>query len=143
MATSKKGTPRGGAPRRRKATSSDTTKGKKAGGRKGKAAAGNAPARAGAGEAAAQSTRKVGRERGSSAISRKLAEDFFKRIREIKNDNPETTRVIDKQERAIHRSLWSIREAIDLMAPQERELVRILVINGIYKASDEILLEDQ
>lgn len=82
------------------------------------------------------------RESSAAAISRKMAEDFFKRIREIKAANPEPTQIIDSSERNIQKCLWNIRNAIDDMKREEAELVRILVSQGIYKATDEILLTD-
>jgi len=79
---------------------------------------------------------------GSSAISVRMAEAFFRRIREIKSQNPEAAREIDRMEAQIRDRLRDIRKAIDTMTSEEQELVKILVINGLYKSAEEILLDE-
>ena len=91
---------------------------------------------------------------GKKAASRKLdparkeditvmALSLFDRVRQIKKDNPKPTRKIDTMEREIRARLEGIREAIaNIPDQQDRDLVTILVINGLHRTADEVLIDD-
>ncbi|MCB9895303.1 MAG: hypothetical protein H6839_12700 [Planctomycetes bacterium] len=67
---------------------------------------------------------------------------LFDRVRIIKHHHPELSRKIDGHEATIRDRLMNIKDAIDEFPPMERELITVLVINGIHKMCDEILIEE-
>jgi len=67
---------------------------------------------------------------------------LFDRVRIIKHHHPELSRRIDGLETEIRDRLMSIKDTIDDFPPQERELITVLVINGIHRMCDEILIDD-
>jgi hypothetical protein len=67
---------------------------------------------------------------------------LFDRVRIIKHQHPELSRRIDGLETEIRDRLMSIKDTIDEFPPVERELITVLVINGIHRMSDEILIDD-
>jgi predicted transcriptional regulator len=66
----------------------------------------------------------------------------FDRVRQIKRAHPELSRRVDTLEAEIRDRLMSIKDAIDDFPRMERELITVLVINGIHKMCDEILIDD-
>ncbi len=67
---------------------------------------------------------------------------IFDRVRQIKRAHPELSRQIDVTESEIRDRLMSIKDTIDEFPTMERELITVLVINGIHKMCDEILIDD-
>jgi predicted transcriptional regulator len=67
---------------------------------------------------------------------------IFDRVRQIKRAHPELSRRVDTLEAEIRDRLMSIKDAIDDFPRMERELITVLVINGIHKMCDEILIDD-
>jgi hypothetical protein len=67
---------------------------------------------------------------------------LFDRVRIIKHHHPDLSRRIDALETEIRDRLMSIKDTIDEFPPVERELITVLVINGIHKMCDEILIDD-
>jgi hypothetical protein len=70
-----------------------------------------------------------------------LAVSLFDKVRTIKNSNPAVARAIDRLEREIRERLESIRGQIAKLNKHDRELVTVLVINGLHRTADEILIE--
>ncbi len=67
---------------------------------------------------------------------------IFDRVRQIKRSHPELSRRVDTLEAEIRDRLMSIKDSIDDFPRMERELITVLVINGIHKMCDEILIDD-
>ncbi len=67
---------------------------------------------------------------------------LFDRVRAIKRRHPEHSRRVDGLEAEIRDRLMAIKDTVDEFPPNERELVTVLVINGIHKMCDEILIDD-
>lgn len=70
----------------------------------------------------------------------KMAQDIFGRIKEIKSSHPKISRRVDDQEQMIRKNLFKIRKEIDKLPPRERELVTVMVINGLQRTAEEILI---
>ena len=70
-----------------------------------------------------------------------LAVSLFDKVRSIKNSNPAVARNIDRLEREIRDRLESIQAQIAKLNKHDRELVTVLVINGLHRTADEILIE--
>jgi len=70
-----------------------------------------------------------------------LAVSLFDKVRSIKNSNPAVARNIDRLEREIRERLESIQAQIAKLNKHDRELVTVLVINGLHRTADEILIE--
>lgn len=66
---------------------------------------------------------------------------MFDRVRLIKRKHPDISRRIDGLEGEIREKLMAIKDAIDEFPNMEKELVTVLVINGIHKMCDEILID--
>lgn len=77
---------------------------------------------------------------GDTEIGR-LALHMFGKVRQIKTSHPEISRTIDRMEREIRQRLEVIRDQIAMLDAHDRDLVTILVINGIHRTSDEVLLK--
>ena len=67
---------------------------------------------------------------------------LFDRVRIIKHSHPELSRKIDGLESEIRDRLMTIKDTVDEFPPMERELITVLVINGVHKMCDEILIDD-
>ncbi|MBX3461525.1 MAG: hypothetical protein KF696_16390 [Planctomycetes bacterium] len=67
---------------------------------------------------------------------------IFDRVRQIKRSHPELSRRVDALELEIRDRLMSIKDTIDEFPQMERELITVLVINGVHKMCDEILIDD-
>lgn len=67
-----------------------------------------------------------------------MAKAIFDRVREIKQGNPDVARKIDEQERIVRHALHEIRRQIDLLDKQERDLVSLLVVQGIQKTTEDV-----
>jgi hypothetical protein len=66
---------------------------------------------------------------------------MFDRVRLIKRKHPDISRRIDGLEGEIREKLMAIKDAIDEFPSMEKELVTVLVINGVHKMCDEILID--
>ena len=67
---------------------------------------------------------------------------LFDRVRTIKQQHAELSRRIDGLEAEIRDRLMNIRDVIDDFPDMERELITVLVINGIHRMCDEILIDE-
>lgn len=67
---------------------------------------------------------------------------LFDRVRAIKRAHPELSQQVDRHEAEIRDRLMAIKDAVDEFPAMERELVTALIINGIHKMCDEILIDD-
>jgi hypothetical protein len=70
-----------------------------------------------------------------------LAVSLFDKVKTIKGRHPAIARQIDRLEREVRERLESIRQQIAKLDRQERELVTVLVINGLHRTADEVLIE--
>ncbi|HEY3227468.1 MAG TPA: hypothetical protein VGK61_10800 [Planctomycetota bacterium] len=70
-----------------------------------------------------------------------LAVSLFDKVRSIKSSHPSVARQIDRLEREIRERLESVRVQIAKLNRHDRELVTVLVINGLHRTADEILIE--
>ncbi len=66
---------------------------------------------------------------------------IFDKVREIKRVKPEIARKIDRCEKEIRDLMMEIRKQIDLLDKKDKELVAALVINGIHRTADEVLID--
>lgn len=67
---------------------------------------------------------------------------IFDRVRTIKMKHPELSRRVDAQETRIRDCLMAIKDCLDDFPAEERELITVLVINGVHKMCDEILIDE-
>lgn len=79
---------------------------------------------------------------GSSDLSPGMVTRIFDRVRMIKLKHPEQARRVDSQEGRIRDALMAIKDTLDEFPSEERELITVLVINGVHKMCDEILIEE-
>jgi hypothetical protein len=86
-------------------------------------------------------------EKGNVSKTRRLdgvadmALSIFQRVSDIKHSHPESARKIDRAEKEIRDRLMEIKKQIDLLDKKDRDLVTILVINGIHRTTDEVLVD--
>lgn len=85
--------------------------------------------------------RRPEEEAGEQTVRPGLVTAMFDRVRLIKRKHPDISRRIDGLENEIREKLMSIKDAIDEFPSMEKELVTVLVINGIHKMCDEILID--
>lgn len=81
-----------------------------------------------------------GKLTGDTEIGR-MALSIFDKVREIKQANPDISRHIDNIEIEIRERLEKIRDEIAKLDKQDRDLVTILVINGIHRSTEEVLVQ--
>ena len=70
-----------------------------------------------------------------------IVTQVFDRVRQIKLKHPDQSRRIDVAERDIRDRLMRIKDTIDEFPRIEKELITVLVINGVHKMCDEILID--
>jgi hypothetical protein len=70
-----------------------------------------------------------------------MALSIFQRVSDIKRSHPEAARKIDRAEKEIRDRLVEIKKQIDVLDKKDRDLVTILVINGIHRTTDEVLVD--
>ncbi len=71
-----------------------------------------------------------------------MALSIFDKVREIKKKYTAQSRHIDRFEREIRERLESIRTQVNKIADKrDRDLVTILVINGLHRTADEVLID--
>lgn len=78
--------------------------------------------------------------KASSDISH-MAVSIFEKVRSIKHHNPAIARSIDRYEAEIRERLESIRRLIGKLDRRDRDLVTVLVINGLHRTAEEVLVE--
>ena len=83
----------------------------------------------------------MARAKVSQADISYLAVSLFDKVKAIKSTNPAVARQIDRLEAEIRERLDSIREQIAKLNRHDRELVTVLVINGLHRTADEVLIE--
>lgn len=76
-----------------------------------------------------------------SGIKPGIVTQVFDRVRQIKMRHPELSRRVDGLESEIRDKLMSIKDTIDEFPKVEKELITVLVINGVHKMCDEILID--
>lgn len=69
-----------------------------------------------------------------------MALSIFGKVREIKRANPGISRKIDRMEAEIRERLEVIHGEIGKLDKRDRDLVTILVINGIHRSTEEVLV---
>lgn len=72
---------------------------------------------------------------------RNMALSIFDKVKDIKRSNPDVARSIDKVEREIRDRLVTIKGSISKLDKRDRDLVTVLVINGIHRTTDEVLVD--
>ena len=83
----------------------------------------------------------MARAKVSQADISYLAVSLFDKVKTIKSTHPGVARQIDRLEAEIRERLDSIREQIAKLNRHDRELVTVLVINGLHRTADEVLIE--
>ena len=78
---------------------------------------------------------------GEQHVRPGLVTAMFDSVRLIKRKHPDISRRIDALEGEIREKLMAIKDAIDEFPNMEKELVTVLVINGVHKMCDEILID--
>lgn len=71
-----------------------------------------------------------------------MVTELFDRVRLIKRHHPDLSRKIDGLETEIRDRLMKIKDTVDEFPHLERELITVLVINGIHRMCDEILIDE-
>lgn len=69
-----------------------------------------------------------------------IATSLFEKVKAIKRTHPDQSRVIDRLEKEIRDRLIAIRQQIDSFDRKEKDLVTILVINGLHRTAEEVLI---
>jgi hypothetical protein len=70
-----------------------------------------------------------------------MAASIFEKVRQIKAARPEVARRIDRLEREIRERLVEIRREIDRLDRRDRDLVTIMVIKGLERTAEEVLVD--
>jgi ribosomal protein L18E len=70
-----------------------------------------------------------------------MAVSIFEKVKEIKKRNPAVARTIDQLEAEIRERLVEIQKQIGKLERRDRDLVKILVINGLHRTADEVLID--
>lgn len=78
---------------------------------------------------------------GTKPDTRRLAQNIFDRVKEIKRRNPELAKKINAVEKDIRERMDQIRKEIKRFPKEDRDLVTIFVINGLQRTCEEIFLE--
>lgn len=79
-----------------------------------------------------------GKPTGTGQDIADMARAIFDRVRDIKEAHPEVARRIDEQERIIRAAMQEIRRQIGLLDRSERDLVSLLVAQGIQKSVEDV-----
>jgi len=70
-----------------------------------------------------------------------LASSLYEKVRDIKATHPTAARRIDALEREIRDRLQEIRRQILKFPKTDQDLVKVLVINGLYRTADEVIID--
>ena len=82
----------------------------------------------------------VKRRAGDTEVG-SLAISIFSKVRDIKKSHPEVSKKIDRLEKEIRERLVDIKGEISKLESHDRDLVKILVINGLHRTADEVLID--
>ncbi|MCE9584715.1 MAG: hypothetical protein K8T20_19670 [Planctomycetes bacterium] len=69
------------------------------------------------------------------------AVSVFDKVKRIKSDNPELSRKIDRLEAEIRKKLVEIRGLVAKLDTKDRDLVTVLIVNGVHRTADEVLID--
>jgi len=69
-----------------------------------------------------------------------MALSIFDKVKEIKRTNPDISKNIDTLEAEIRERLVGIKHEINKLDKKDMDLVTILVINGLHRTADEVLI---
>ncbi|MBI3098000.1 MAG: hypothetical protein HYY93_07115 [Planctomycetes bacterium] len=69
-----------------------------------------------------------------------MAVSIFDRVKAIKRTHPEIARTIDTLEAEIRDRMVEIKKQITRFDEHDRDLVTVLVINGIHRTAEEVLI---
>ena len=86
--------------------------------------------------------RKPQKKRGLTGDTEitQMAVSIFEKVREIKRSNRNVARRIDRLELEIRNRLEKIRNEINRLDKHDQDLVTILVINGVHRSTEEVLV---
>ena len=87
----------------------------------------------------ARKQQKKRRLTGDTEITQ-MAVSIFEKVREIKRSNRNVARRIDRLELEIRHRLEKIRNEINRLDKHDQDLVTILVINGVHRSTEEVLV---
>lgn len=85
---------------------------------------------------------KKGKQKHEAGPTPGMVTELFDRVRMIKRHHPDLSRKIDGLETEIRDRLMKIKDAVDEFPHMERELITVLVINGVHRMCDEILIDE-
>jgi hypothetical protein len=69
------------------------------------------------------------------------AATVFDKVKRIKADNPELSRKIDRLEAEIRKKLVEIKELVAKLDTKDKDLVTVLIVNGVHRTADEVLID--
>lgn len=70
-----------------------------------------------------------------------MAVSIFEKVKDIKKRNPEVARAIDRLETEIRDRIQQIQKQIRRLDRRDQDLVTVLVINGLHRTADEVLVD--
>ena len=79
--------------------------------------------------------------KGQSDGITQMAISVFDRVRDIKRRKPNIAKKIDFYEKGVRRHLEAMRLELRKLKKDERNLVTIMIINGLHRMSEEVLLD--
>ncbi|MEK7469186.1 MAG: hypothetical protein AAB074_17570 [Planctomycetota bacterium] len=65
----------------------------------------------------------------------------FDKVKRIKSENPEVSRKIDRLEAEIRKKIVELRSHVAKLDTKDRDFVTVLIVNGIHRTADEVLLD--
>lgn len=71
----------------------------------------------------------------------KVALSIFNRVKAIKESNPKVSQEIERLEKEIRERLIEIKKQINTLKKDDRDLITVLVIQGLHRTSDEIFID--
>jgi hypothetical protein len=71
----------------------------------------------------------------------RMAISLFEKVRQIKKSYPHVSRNIDNHEKRIRGHIEAIKTEIAKLNKEDRNLVTIMVINGIQRTAEEVLID--
>lgn len=84
---------------------------------------------------------KLGNNHKDGGDIAEMAKAIFERVREIKKTRPDVARRVDELELEIRDRLNEIKRQIGMLDKHEQDLVTLLVVQGINKMTEELLIE--
>jgi len=70
-----------------------------------------------------------------------LAVSVFDTVKRIKSENGEVSRKIDRLEAEIRKKLVEIKDLVTKLDPKDQDLVTVLIVNGLHRTADEVLID--